>query len=87
VPTRAEGLKAVAQTRAVGKDASVAGRLAVADTAGSFLAALGSIWGAPSAQATDPMATRPLDEMQSDLKAMNATAARIAPAAWPAQPR
>jgi hypothetical protein len=78
VPTRPEGLRAVAQARASAKDASAADRLAMADTAGSFLAALKAIWGAPAAQETDAMATRPLDEMQADLKSMNATATRIA---------
>jgi hypothetical protein len=78
VPTRPEGLRAVAQARAAATEFAVADRLAVADTAATFLATLKSIWEAPSAQETDIMATRPLDEMQADLKSMNATATRIA---------
>ncbi|MGL4525349.1 MAG: relaxase/mobilization nuclease domain-containing protein [Aestuariivirga sp.] len=79
VPTRNEGLEAVQKALAALADTDRPDRqrLAVADIAGQFIASLKGLQGAihPSRKET---AMRSVDELQSDLKAMNAAATRIA---------
>lgn len=79
VPTRNEGLEAVQKALAALADTARPDRqrLAVADIAGQFIASLKGLQGGihPSRKET---AMRSVDELQSDLKAMNAAATRIA---------
>ncbi len=79
VPTRTEGLERLQKALAAHIDPTQPDheRLAVADIAGQFIASLKGLQGAihPSRKET---AMRSVDELQSDLKAMNAAATRIA---------
>jgi type IV secretion system T-DNA border endonuclease VirD2 len=80
VPSRAEGKAAVAAARAAsGSNANSNDqeRLAIADVTAKFLDELQAVWGGAHTQEAN-MATRPVDELQSDLKQMNAAATKIA---------
>jgi hypothetical protein len=78
VPTRAEGRQAVARARLTAVATDDLDRLAIADIAANFLADLTTLWSRPREKETKAMAPRPLEDLQSDLQAMNATATRIA---------
>ena len=80
VPSRAEGKAAVAMARA--RSATSTNivdreRLAIAHVTAKFLDQLQALWGGDNAKEAN-MAQRPVDELQSDLKQMNAAATRIA---------
>lgn len=80
VPSPVEGKAAVAAARAVsGSNAGSddGARLAIADVTAKFLDELQALWGGAHTQEAS-MATRPVDELQSDLKEMNAAATKIA---------
>ena len=82
VPSRSEGKAAVAAARA--RSAASTNivdreRLSIADVTAKFLDQLQvqALWGGDNAKEAN-MAKRPVDELQSDLKQMNAAATRIA---------
>ncbi|MGL4440962.1 MAG: relaxase/mobilization nuclease domain-containing protein [Bosea sp. (in: a-proteobacteria)] len=77
VPSRAEGKAAVAMARATSTNIEDRERLAIADVTAKFLDQLQATWGGDNAKEAN-MAQRPVDELQSDLKQMNAAATRIA---------
>lgn len=80
VPSRAEGKAAVAAARArsaTSTNIEDRERLAIADVTAKFLDQLRALWGGDNAREAN-MAQRPVDELQSDLKQMNAAATRIA---------
>ncbi len=78
VPSRREGRIAVARARLTATAHDDTERLAVADVAATFLADLKTIWSHSTRKETEAMAMRPIEDLQADLKAMNATATRIA---------
>lgn len=80
VPSRAEGKATVAAARTTSASSVYfedRERLAIADVTAKFLDQLHAFWGGDNARETN-MAQRPIDELQSDLKQMNAAATRIA---------
>lgn len=80
VPSRAEGKAAVAAARTTSASSGYfedRERLAIADVTAKFLDQLQALWGGDIAKEAN-MAQRPIDELQSDLKQMNAAATRIA---------
>ena len=80
VPSREEGKAAIAVARAVaGSSATINDqeRVAIADVTAKFLDQLQALWGGAHTKEAN-MANRPVDELQTDLKQMNAAATRIA---------
>ncbi len=80
VPSRIEGKAAVAAARTTSASSGYfedRERLAIADVTAKFLDQLQALWGGDNAKEAN-MAQRPIDELQSDLKQINAAATRIA---------